>query len=848
MSVRTSSSDVVRTSISSATSNSSYSSTQDDPDNLGHIYVWGHVISDKETTCIEKYDIPFASRTDVLLPRPLESNITSNLRYLSCGVRHSALVTSQGEIFTWGVESGGCLGHGVGTDIIKPRLVESSVIGNAEYVSCGEFHTCAVTASGELFTWGDGTHNVGLLGHGSNISHWIPKRVSGPLENLRVSFVACGTWHTALVTLYGQLFTFGEGAFGVLGHGDRESVLYPREVESLMGLKTITVACGVWHTAAIVEIIVTQLNSSASSGKLFTWGDGDKYRLGHGDKEPQLKPTCVPSLIDHNFQKIACGHSLTVGLTVSGSIFTMGSNHYGQLGNPYADEKIPCLVRGELADVCIEELTCGAYHVAVLSRKNDVYTWGRGANGRLGHGDIDDRKVPTLLEALKDKYVKNITCGSNFSAAICCHKLVSGSDQTHCSSCRLAFGFTRKKHNCYNCGLIHCHSCSSRKVLRAALSSDHTKPYRVCDSCYQNLCKASERSSINNKKTSAPRLPAESRDTIPLDSKLARPGKKTESLPLVQGNFNPSYLYPNDLALPTKKVFEKYVSDSLKKTNDLLNEELKRLRPQVDNLKERCQKQELEMQKLANKAHEAITHATEESAKSNVAKEVIKSLTLQLKDMAERLPSGVYVSDDMRYVRPPIIVQPHSNQNFNSYEVDFSNESFLPSDKDSTLINGRERVISDGSSLPLENVTTIFVNGNENMKLIYEQGNGDASSGVIEGIDENEEFNGFNSENASNTKSALVAGNSHVETEWTEKYTPGVYITFVSFQDGTRELKTVSFSNNYFGKHESESWLSTNREKVYKYYNIRPLEKTSTSDAGTQQPKCTSEEEISPSQ
>lgn len=161
--------------------------------------------------------------------------------------------------------------------------------------------------------------------------------------------------------------------------------------------------------------------------------------------------------------------------------------------------------------------------------------------------------------------------------------------------------------------------------------------------------------------------------------------------------------------------------------------------------------------------------------------------------MAERLPSGVYVSDDMRYVRPPIIVQPHSNQNFNSYEVDFSNESFLPSDKDSTLINGRERVISDGSSLPLENVTTIFVNGNENMKLIYEQGNGDASSGVIEGIDENEEFNGFNSENASNTKSALVAGNSHVETEWTEKYTPGVYITFVSFQDGTRELKTVSF-------------------------------------------------------
>ncbi|KAG6761168.1 hypothetical protein POTOM_034365 [Populus tomentosa] len=90
--------------------------------------------------------------------------------------------------------------------------------------------------------------------------------------------------------------------------------------------------------------------------------------------------------------------------------------------------------------------------------KTEVYTWGKGANGRLGHGDTDDRNSPSLVEALKDKQVKSIACGISFTAAICLHKWVSGVDQSMCSGCRLPFNFKRKRHNCYNCGLVYCHS------------------------------------------------------------------------------------------------------------------------------------------------------------------------------------------------------------------------------------------------------------------------------------------------------------------------------------------------------------------------------------------------------
>jgi hypothetical protein len=192
------------------------------------------------------------------------------------------------------------------------------------------------------------------------------------------------------------------------------------------------------------------------SKKLYTWGDGDKNRLGHGDKEARLIPTCVQALLEHNFHQLACGQNMTVALATSGHVYTMGSADNGQLGNPKSDGKQPCLVKDKLGNELVEEISCGAFHVAVLTSRSEVYTWGMGANGRLGHGDVNDKKTPTIVEALKDRHVKSISCGSNFTTCICIHKWVSGADQSVCTGCRQAFGFTRKRHNCYNCGLVHC--------------------------------------------------------------------------------------------------------------------------------------------------------------------------------------------------------------------------------------------------------------------------------------------------------------------------------------------------------------------------------------------------------
>ncbi|NXC41555.1 RCCD1 protein, partial [Penelope pileata] len=66
-----------------------------------------------------------------------------------------------------------------------------------------------------------------------------------------VSNVSCGSRHTAAVTRDGELYTWGWGKYGQLGHGGRASCDRPRRV-GLPGLRAQEVVCGPWNTYVCV--------------------------------------------------------------------------------------------------------------------------------------------------------------------------------------------------------------------------------------------------------------------------------------------------------------------------------------------------------------------------------------------------------------------------------------------------------------------------------------------------------------------------------------------------------------------------------------------------------------------
>ena len=54
----------------------------------------------------------------------------------------------------------------------------------------------------------------------------------------------------------------------------------------------------------------------------------------------------------------------------------------------------------------------------VLTDRGQVYSWGCGGGGRLGHGDTKDRFSPTLIETLKGSLITQIVAGYWHSAAL----------------------------------------------------------------------------------------------------------------------------------------------------------------------------------------------------------------------------------------------------------------------------------------------------------------------------------------------------------------------------------------------------------------------------------------------
>uniref|UniRef100_A0A8C2JGC2 HECT and RLD domain containing E3 ubiquitin protein ligase 3 n=1 Tax=Cyprinus carpio TaxID=7962 RepID=A0A8C2JGC2_CYPCA len=102
------------------------------------------------------------------------------------------------------------------------------------YISCGEEHTAALTKEGGLFTFGNGSR--GQLGHDSTRNEPLPRRVM-ELMGTEVSQIACGRHHTlAFVPSTGLVYAFGCNTQGQLGTGLRGNAKSPLPVRNIQPL------------------------------------------------------------------------------------------------------------------------------------------------------------------------------------------------------------------------------------------------------------------------------------------------------------------------------------------------------------------------------------------------------------------------------------------------------------------------------------------------------------------------------------------------------------------------------------------------------------------------------------
>lgn len=198
-------------------------------------------------------------------------------------------------VYSWGRGEDGQLGLGDTSDQYRPVLVDALQERRIVQIACGSGHTVVLTDEGEVFTWGRG--DDGRLGHGDNGWKFVPRLVE-ELRGRNIRHVTCGSYHTAAVTVSGDLYTWGGGMYGKLGHGNETGHSTPYLVESLKGLQVKQVACGSRHTVVLLE-----------NKDVYTWGDKENGVSGNGDTEGQQYLPCnVEELRGKNIKQIsACG-------------------------------------------------------------------------------------------------------------------------------------------------------------------------------------------------------------------------------------------------------------------------------------------------------------------------------------------------------------------------------------------------------------------------------------------------------------------------------------------------------------------------------------------------------------
>lgn len=306
---------------------------------------------------------------------------------VTCGADHTtAYSESRVQAYSWGWGDFGRLGHGNSSDLFTPQPIKALYGLRIRQIACGDSHCLAVTMEGEVQSWG--RNQNGQLGLGTTEDSLVPQKIEA-FQGVSVKMVAAGAEHSAAVTVDGEIYGWGWGRYGNLGLGDRNDRLVPEKVSTVVGEKMVLVACGWRHTI-----------SACSRGGLYTYGWSKYGQLGHGDFEDHLIPHKLQALHEHFISQISGGWRHTMALTSDGKLFGWGWNKFGQVGvGDNHDHCSPVHVQFP-HDQKVIQISCGWRHTLAVTERDNVFSWGRGTNGQLGHMESIDRNVPKIIEVL----------------------------------------------------------------------------------------------------------------------------------------------------------------------------------------------------------------------------------------------------------------------------------------------------------------------------------------------------------------------------------------------------------------------------------------------------------------
>lgn len=341
-----------------------------------------------------------------------------------CTAAHSVLITDEGKVYTFGLNSSGQLGLNDTETRDMPNAVTAlndKVIVSA---ACGKKHTLFLTDGGEVYACGDNScGQLGLKKAGGTVL--VPTKVvySGP----PIVKVGCGLDFSMILDIKGTLYAFGSPEYGQLGNntdGKRlvgtnkftlDYVTQPAPIlvyvekmkhgfEKLKCNGIFDFSCGANHTVAIDV-----------DNHVYSWGFGGYGRLGHSEPKDEKVPRLIKFFETRNskVKAVYCSNQFSFAVLDIEGLYMFGQQKRTSEANMY-----PKLVV-DLSGWDIKLVACGNTSV-LLTADDSIISWGPAPTfGELGSGEVSKSStVPREVHALAGLRILHLTMGYSHSLVV----------------------------------------------------------------------------------------------------------------------------------------------------------------------------------------------------------------------------------------------------------------------------------------------------------------------------------------------------------------------------------------------------------------------------------------------
>lgn len=316
-----------------------------------------------------------ASNFSVNLP---EQIISSNVMVIAAGSHHSLILKRDGSLWAMGGNWYGELGDGTYNSASLPEQIVAS---NVTAIAAGGYHSLFLKSDGSL--WAMGYDEYGVLGdgatNGGNYYINLPEQIVAS----NVTAIAAGDGHSLFLENDGSLWAIGTDFAGQLGDGGEGFNIQNTPVQ-VVASNVTAIAGGGSHSLFL-----------KSDGSLWAMGENNDGQLGDGTSGLSNRTNRPEEIVTNGVMAIAAGVAHSLFIKIDGSLWGMGANFYGQLGDGARNWYI---VRPEqLVASGVTAIAAGEYQSLFLRSDGSLWAMGDNEFGQLGDGTYNSSNCPEQI-------------------------------------------------------------------------------------------------------------------------------------------------------------------------------------------------------------------------------------------------------------------------------------------------------------------------------------------------------------------------------------------------------------------------------------------------------------------